>query len=184
VIRFASVRYDGVLGPSERDETVRSLRSTGVDVTSWNVAAGRTYFRARLAAGAEPAALASRGAAVRVDVPPLAILRVRPLWPAALPGVRNALAGAGRPAGMVEVRPDGAGALVVEFDCRGTAPALVVALIDAELKAAPGRRIEPLLPLEDDVLAALAGALLAEPAIDGSRLIETYLEPLLQAGRA
>jgi len=31
------------------------------------------------------------------------------------------------------------------------------------------------------VLAAFAGALLAEPDVDASRLIETHLEPLLRA---
>jgi hypothetical protein len=183
VIRFASVRYDGVLGPSERDETVRSLRSTGADVTSWSVAGGRTYCRVRVNAADESAARAALPRAARVDLPPLGVMRVEPFWPAALPALRHALGGPGRPAGVVDLRSDGSAALVVDFDCRRTAPDLIVAVIDAELRAFPGRRITPVLPFEDDVLAAFAGALLSEPDVDASRLIETHLEPLLRAAR-
>ncbi len=180
MIRFASVRYDGVLGPRERDETVRSLGSTGADVTSWNVAGGRTYSRVRLEPAGETAALAFLRRDARVDVPALAVLRVEPLWPSTLPALFDALGGPGRPAGVVDVRPDGDSALIVELDCRTTAPALLLALIDVELRAAPGRRIVPLLPFDDDVLATFAGAMLHEPNLDRSRLIETYLEPLLR----
>jgi hypothetical protein len=181
VIRFASVRYDGVLGPRERDDTVRSLRSTGADVTSWNVAGGRTYSRVRLESAGEAAALALLRRDARVDVPALAVLRIEPLWPHTLPALFDALGGPGGPAGVVDVRPDGASALVVELECRTTAPALLIALIDVELRAAPGRRIVPLIAFDDDVLAAFAGAMLHEPSLDSSRLIETYLEPLLRA---
>ncbi len=184
MIRFASVRYDGVLGPRERDEVVRSLRSTGADVTSWNAAAGRTYSRVRLQSDGEAEALALLRRDARVDVPPLAVLRVEPLWPSALPALFAALAGPGRPAGVVDARTDGARALIVELDCATTSPALLLALIDVELRPAPGRRIVPLFAFDDDVLAAFAGAILREPDLDASRLIETYLEPLLQGGGA
>jgi hypothetical protein len=182
VIRFASVRYDRVLGPSERDDTVRSLRSTGTDVTSWNAAGGRTYARARLEPAAESAALALLRRDARVDVPALAVLRIEPLWTRALPALFDALGGPGRPAGVVDVRPDGANALILELDCRTTTPALLLALIDVELRAAPGRRITPLIEFDDDVLTAFAGAMLREPDLDRSRLIETYVEPLLRNG--
>ncbi len=180
MIRFASVRYDGVLGPRERDDTVRSLRSTGADVTSWNVAAGRTYSRVRLESAGEAAALALLRRDARVDVPALGVLRVEPLWSHTVPALFDALSGPGGPAGIVDVRPDGAAALIVELDCRITPPALVLALIDVELRTAPGRRIVPLLAFDDDVLTAFAGTLLHEPGLDGSRLIETYVEPLLR----
>lgn len=184
MIRFASVRYDGVLGPRERDDTVRSLRSTGADVTSWNVAGGRTYSRVRFESAGEAAALALLRRTARVDVPPLAVLRVEPLWPNAFPALRDALAGPGRPAGVVDARPDGTSAVIVELDCRKTTPAFLVALIDVELRAAPGRRIVPVLAFDDGVLAAFAGTMLREPDLDGSRLIETYLEPLLRGEQA
>jgi hypothetical protein len=73
--------------------------------------------------------------------------------------------------------------MVVEVDTARTSLALVVATIDAELQSAPGRRIVPLLPLGDAALVAFAGALLGEPSLDVSRLIETHLEPLLGAAR-
>jgi hypothetical protein len=131
----------------------------------------------------EAAALALLRRDARVDVPALAVLRVEPLWPRALPALMHALSGPGRPAGVVDARPDGASALIVELDCGTTALALVVALIDVELRAAPGRRIVPVIEFDDDVLTAFAGAALGEPDLDRSRLIETYLEPLLRSGR-
>ncbi len=182
MIRFASVRYDGVLDPSERDETVRALRSTGADVTSWNVAAGRTYAGVRFPAGAAERTTAHLRSAARVDEPPLAVLRVEPADARTLPALQHALGGPGRPAGVVDVRRDGERALVVELDWRTTAPALLLAAIDVELATAPGRRILPLIAFDDAVLAAFAGAALGEPDLDASRLIETYLEPLAAPG--
>jgi hypothetical protein len=182
VIRFASVRFDGVLGPRERDDTVRALRSTAADVTSWNDAAGRTYARISFDGARADAALDPLREFARVDVPPLAIWRIEPHDAHRRSRLLHALGGPGRPAGIVDARTDGERALVVEFDCARSAPAFVLALVDVELRGSPGRRIEPLLPLEDTDLAALAGALLREPDLSAERLIETHLEPLLARG--
>ena len=86
--------------------------------------------------------------------------------------------GPARPAGVVDARRED-DAVVVEIDVARTPLALVLATIDAELEYAPGRTIETLQPLDDTTLTALGGALLGEPRIDVSRLIETHLEPLL-----
>ena len=114
-------------------------------------------------------------------MPPLAVLRVAPDAPRRLAALSEALGGPGRPAGVCELRAE-ASALVVEIDARRTPLALVLALIDAELENAPGRTIEPLVILDDGALAAFAGDLLGEPSLDASRLIETFLEPLLASG--
>jgi hypothetical protein len=173
-----------VLGSGERDETVRSLRSTGADVTSWNVAGGRTYCRVRLEAAGEAAALALLRRNARVDVPALAVLRVEPLWTSKRDALFEALGGPGRPAGVVDVRPDGPSAFIVELNCHMTPPALLLTLIDVELRSAPGRRVVPLIEFDDDVLTAFAGAVLREPDLNRSRLIETYVEPLLRSDGA
>ncbi|MBD5653822.1 MAG: hypothetical protein IAI50_01420, partial [Candidatus Eremiobacteraeota bacterium] len=55
----------------------------------------------------------------------------------------------------------------------------IVALIDATLERSSGRTIEALAPLDDETLCAFASDLLGEPDLDASRLIETYLEPML-----
>lgn len=169
--RFASVRFDGVLGASERDEITRAYRSAGATVTSWAASATRSYVTLAFAPGAD-------------DVPPaLAVLRVTPRAPCMVRALECALGGAGRPAGSADVYRDG-DAVVIELDPERSSVALVVATIDVELGPAPGRTIEALVPLDDATLTAYAGFLLGEPALDASRLIETYLEPLIAASRA
>ena len=177
--RLASVRFEGVLGIDERNAAARTLASAGADVTSWTAAAGRTY--GGIAYAGESGPLQVLLPAARIDAPPLLALRVVPHEPRVLGALANCLSGRGRPTGVIDARRDG-DALVVEIDGARTALALVVAAIDAELEQAPGRSIEPLLPFDDATLSAFAGALLGEPQIDASRLIETHLEPLLGAG--
>lgn len=174
--RLASVRYDGVLAPREREEAARSLASAGAEVTSWNAAAGQTYAHVVFKAEA-PLDFQTSG---RLDEPPLTVLRVIPGARADLAIVHDALAGPGRPAGVVDARLDDR-ALVVELDASRTPLALLVAVVDVALGGAPGRRIAPLLPLDDATLSAFAGAVLGEPDLDPSRLIETHLEPLTGA---
>ncbi len=166
--RFASVRFDGVLGPSEREAATRPYVSAGATVTSWETTGSRSYATLAVAAGPAP--------------PALAVLRVEPEAKRLLPSVRAALGGAGAPAGIGDVYADG-DALVVEFAPDRSPLALVVAAIDAELLTAPGRRIALLVPLDDDALAAYAGFVLGEPGLTAARLIETYVEPLLQAAQ-
>jgi hypothetical protein len=94
-----------------------------------------------------------------------------------LVALEAALGGPGRPAGIARAARDG-DAVAVRCDS-ATPLATVVAVIDAVLARAPGRRIELAEPLDDAELAAFAGAMLGEPGLDASRVIETYLEPLL-----
>ncbi len=168
--RFASVRFDGVLGPSEREEATRAYRSAGATVTSWAASGARSY--ATLAFAPDDRSMPS----------PLAVLRITPSGPRDLRALEIALAGRGLPAGISDAYRDD-NAVVIEFDPGRSPLALVVATIDAELAAA-GRTIEEIVPLDDATLAAYAGFLLGDPALDASRLIETYLEPLIAASRA
>jgi hypothetical protein len=180
VKRLASVTYDSVLAADERDSASRELASAGATVTSWNVAAGRTYAALACVPNASlPAALAP---GARSYEPPLAVLRVEPDAARNVSALHEAFSGPGRLSGVLDARVDGP-AVVIEVDATVTPLALVVAAIDAELSSSPGRRIEPLLPLDDATLVAFAGALLSEPDLSVSRLIETHLEPLLGAPR-
>ncbi|MBD5634995.1 MAG: hypothetical protein IAI49_11000 [Candidatus Eremiobacteraeota bacterium] len=176
--QFASVRFADVLAASERETMTRTLASVGAEATSWNVAADRTYACARSARDGEDALrdlLRAELAGACVDSPPIAVLRVSPDRLHRLAPLASALGGAGRPAGVVRCATERS-ALVVEVDVRATPLSLIVALIDVETSG--GRRIEPILPLCDDVLAELAGSILGEPDLDASRLIEPYLESL------
>ena len=182
VKRFASVTFDGVLAPCERDDTTHALRSLGATVTSWNASAHRSYASIVLAPDADIAAIAS-GTNGRVDVPALVVLRVTPRFADRSRGVLDACAGAGRPAGIRDARADTGGDVTIEIDVALTAPLVAIAIIDSETGGTALRRIEPLVTLSDATLAALAGAALREPTLDASRIVETYLEPLL-AGRS
>lgn len=178
--RSATLCFDELLPSGERAATARTLRSSGAEVTSWNDAAGRTYAHVVFASdarfGSDPPSFA------RVHTPPLFIARVTPVLSTRLGALEEALCGSGRPAGILAGRPE-LGSLVIELDTTRTPLALLLALVDLEAGPGFGRRIEPLLPVDDAMLAALCASLLAEPELDTSRLIETYIEPMLDVCR-
>jgi hypothetical protein len=186
VKHYAGVRFADVLAPSERGALTRKLGSAGAAATSWNVAAERSYALVSLpdaaALDALHACLGEAFPEARIDEPPQVVLRVWPERERDLPGLAHALSGAGRPAGVTRGATDG-NALVIEVDVRTTPLSSILALIDVELRGA-GRRIEPVLPLADDVLAEVAGGILGEPQLDRSRLLETHLEALLGGDQA
>ncbi len=176
--RFASVRFGGVLDASERDAVTRGVRSAGAAVRSWKTSRSRTYVT--LAGDQTAIEQAARTLpAATVDVPALAVLRIVPDASRTLGRLFDALGGAGCPDGVRHAYRDGDDALVVETDTGRTSLAFVVALIDAELAAAPGRRIEALVALDDAALAAFAGDVLGAPDLTASRVIESHLEALL-----
>jgi hypothetical protein len=74
-------------------------------------------------------------------------------------------------------------AIVVEVDARTTSLATIVALVDVETSAR-ARRIEPILPLDDATLASFAAAILGEPSLDATRILEPYVEATLERCRA
>ena len=179
--RFASVTFDRVLAMCERDDITRFLGSLGATVTSWNASTHRTYASAELAPEADIAAI-DRGANARVDEPALVVLRVTPRFADRSRGLLDAFAGAGCPAGVRDARAEAGGAVTIEIDATQTAPLVTLALIDVETGGTALRRIEALVPFSDATLAAFAGAALREPTLDASRIIETFLEPLLAGG--
>lgn len=91
--------------------------------------------------------------------------------------IADALGGPAGLAGVIDARALSSGVLI-ELDPRITPLEVVVDLVNVELAAEPGRTIGPLLGLDDETLARFAGAVLATPALDRSRLVETYAEPL------
>lgn len=179
--RLAGIRFAKVLAASERDDVLRVVASVGATATSWRDAGDRTYALLALAplSGGTQLRERLRAAApdARLDLPALAILRVTPDRERHLARLARALGGPGRPVGIVASATDG-DALVIEADVRTTPLSSIVASVDAET-GREGRRIEPLFPLSDAVLTELAGRELGLPDLDPSRLIETYLEPLV-----
>jgi hypothetical protein len=180
--QFASVRFADVLAASERAAATRTLRSAGATATSWNEAAGRTYTLVEFAALDTCERTIAAFPDARVSAPPDVVLRVTPDLPRRLPALAETLGGAGRPGGVVASAAE-RDAIVVEIDARTTPLATIVALIDVET-GARARRIEPVLPLDDDTLASFAGWILGEPSLDATRILEPYVEAILERGRA
>ncbi len=176
--RYASVRFADALDRQERESATRELRSAGATATSWKTTATRTYAGLEVDPAADLERLGERLTDARLDLPPLGVLRVRPVHAHLLARLSDALGGAGRPSGVIDLVSDG-DAVVVEFETHRTPLHLVIALIDGELASAPGRTIEPLVPLDDATLAAFAGDVLAIADLDASRIIETHTEALL-----
>ena len=176
--RFASVIFDGVLATCERDDITRVLASLGASVTSWNASVRRAYASVELAPNADIAAIA-RDRNARVDEPALLVLRVTPRFADRSRGLLEIFTGAGRPAGTRAAYDDPGGAVTIEIDSGETAPRVALALIDVETGGPALRRIDPLVALSDATLASFAAMALREPTLDASRIIETYLEPLL-----
>ena len=176
--RLGSLRFDGVLAPSERDDVVRLLASARIEVASWTAdrSGTRTYAALRLPP-ADASAAIDVPAARFADPAPIA-LEVVPHDPERLPALVRAVTGPGG-TGAVADSVASAGALSLEL-APGGSLRLVLDLIDVETSGA--RRIRPLLPLGDAALAALAAATLGIPDLDASRLIETFAEPLLAGG--
>jgi hypothetical protein len=177
VERLASVRFDRVLGENERIELTRDLRSAGITTGPWRTPTGseRTYASLHWGAGEIPHSLEQFGA--RIHEPALTVLEIAPEHLERLSALGEALGGTGAPLGVRDCSTL-PGALLVELDESVTPLATLVDVIDIELAHAPGRRILPLLGLSDERLTAFAAATLFDPALDATRLIETYTEAI------
>jgi hypothetical protein len=182
VNRIAGVRIDGVLAEEEREVVAQVMSSLGAHPSSLRSHGrlGRTYGLLELDEHCDLALLSKALADARFTEPPPAIVEIVPDHERRLPALVHALGGPGRPAGVLDAVST-AHSLVLEIDVTKTALSLILDIVDVELQTAPGRRIIPIIPLTDTMLAALARDLVGDPALDISRLIETYTEPMLQA---
>lgn len=116
-----------------------------------------------------------------MDAPPLTLLSIRASGPVGR--LFDAVAGPGRPAGVLEAYVEG-NQTIVELDSTKTPLPLLVDVIDIELPHR-ARSIVPLFGLSDEELAGLASAALRAPELDASRILERFTEPLLAGeGRA
>ncbi|MGH7727672.1 MAG: hypothetical protein ACREM2_02605 [Vulcanimicrobiaceae bacterium] len=166
--RPGSLRFNAALADDERAAVARTLRPAGIAVARWAPCCGGAVAAVTLAEETERARAAAAAAGALLDVPPLVFLAVRTGRPLAA-----LLGGPARAAGVLAFAPDGE-RLELALDARRTPLERFVELVDVALAGA-ARTIEPLLPLDDATLASFAGALLAEPSLDASRLIETQV---------
>jgi hypothetical protein len=103
-------------------------------------------------------------------------MAVSPAVPQALPRLYEALAGAGRPAGILASRTCG-GSVVVEWDPGISGVDVVMGLIDVELRRfASGRTAEVLAPLPASVVTRIAAQGLQAPQIQPNRILELLVD--------
>ena len=91
------------------------------------------------------------------------------------------LRGPGMPAGLRTVSRTG-NELRVEVDTSVTSPLLVEAIVVIEARRLGATRVRTVEPLSPALAARVLGEAIAEPALDGTRIIETHLAAL-EAGR-
>jgi len=167
---------DGLIENARRasiDEAVRRLGGSAI----WRASerAARTYALLELS-DERDAAVAREGAGTTVYDQPVIALAVFPTVPEALPALRDAFEGPGRPAGILASRSCEGGA-IVEWDPDVTAADLVLNLIDVELRRfASGRNSELLAPLPPTLAAKVAARGLQTPQITPERILELRID--------
>jgi hypothetical protein len=103
-------------------------------------------------------------------------LAIEPAPADALPCIARVLGGPGAPAGIRSCEIDGT-KLVIEFAPSVTQPAMVLRILDVELRRFEGSRaIELLSALPVEIVAAVAAAGLQAPEIAPDRILESLLE--------
>ena len=143
---------------------------------------GRAFWRSSAAAGRSYALLelpdrydvGTIGAAVVGSVyeEPIIALALFPAVAEALPPLREALGGAGRPAGVRACRPCPHG-LILEWNPSISSAEVVMGVIDVELRRwQSGRTAEVLSPLPPSVVAMVAASGLQAPQITVQRTLE------------
>lgn len=169
---YSTLSIEGVLESKRRaeiDDAVRRLGGTAI----WRAseAACRTYALLELPDGCDRAAIAATRAEVVYDKAVIA-LALFPAIPEALPPLLEALGGPGRPAGILTCRPC-PGGVIVEWDPDLTQAAVVLGVVDVELRRFGSSRIaEVLAPLPPSVVALLAASGLRAPQIEPARILE------------
>ena len=173
---YLTLSVEGIVGDARRAAIDTFARDRGGKAI-WRTSstAGRSYASLDLPDGFDAAGLVAAADETLYEMPVIA-LAVFPAAPEALPGLREALAGAGRPAGVLACRPCEGGA-IVEWDPSVTRADVVYATIDVELRRwGGGRRAELLSPLPPELTLRVAAQGLAAPEIGPGRVLEMLLE--------
>jgi hypothetical protein len=171
---YLTLRIDGTLDEQTR-KAVDALVNTGGRVV-WHTSAatGRSYALLELPALPDLTGVAAAGA--KVYQTPIIALAVFPAVQEALPPLLEALGGTGRPAAVLTCEPC-AGGMVIEWDPQRASAAVVLGLVDVELRRFnSGRTAELLSPLPAESIARIAAAGLEAPQVAPERVLEMLLD--------
>lgn len=173
---YSTLSIDGVLDSKRRAEIDDVITRAG-GRAGWRASerADRTYALLELPDGYDHAAIAAASNGVVYDKGVIA-LALFPAHPEALPFLLEALGGAGRPAGILACRPCPGGA-VVEWDPDITQAAVILGIVDTELRRFGTPRVAELLsPLPPATVAKLAASGLQAPEIEPQRILELRID--------
>lgn len=173
---YSTLSIEGVLEPKRRAEIDDAvLRAGGAAVWRTSQPARRTYALLELPDGYEQAEIRAAVPGVVYDKAVIA-LALFPTVSEALPPLLEALGGPGRPAGVLACRPLPGGA-VIEWDPDLTRAAVVLGIVDVELRRFASSRVAELLsPLPPPVVAQLAASGLRAPEIEPQRILELRID--------
>ncbi len=172
-----TLRIDAVPGQALQGRIAAALARDGVRVEFGpQHSLSRTYVLVEGPAGADPVDLQQSVPEGRWYGEAIIALAIEPAPADALPRLAQVLGGAGSPAGVLSCDIIGS-QLVVEFNPSLTQPALLLRIVDVELRRTHGyRRVELLSPLPVEITARIAADGLHAPEIAPDRILESLLE--------
>lgn len=175
-VAYTTLSIDGMPDERCREEIDDAVRLQGGRAT-WRAhpEIGRTYALLEIPGDFDTEAIRAVVGAQWYETAVIA-LAVSPAVPQALPALRQALHGPGRPAGVLACHPFPNG-VVVEWDPDVSRVELVLGLIDAELRRfASGRTAEVLAPLPQSAIVKLASEGLRAPEVRLDRVLEVLVD--------
>jgi hypothetical protein len=172
---YLTLRIEGSLDEQAREAVDALLvHQRGRVVWHTSAATGRSYALLEVPALPDVTRIAAAGA--KVYQTPIIALAVFPEVREALPALLEALGGSGRPAAVLSCEPC-SGGVAIEWDPHRASAAVILGLVDVELRRFnSGRTAELLSPLPPESIARIAADGLEAPQVAPDRVLEMLLD--------
>jgi len=172
-----TVRFDSVIDSATQRKISASLPGgSSLQFGAPYAAGARTYGLVQGPPSLEPGEVAQALAGARLYDEAIIALAIDPTPKDALPAIARAFSSDAGLAGVIDSGIAG-NAFIVEFQPARAAPALVLNLVDVELRRFRGyRKVTLLNPLTPEILAQIAAGGLQASEIGPDRILETLLE--------
>lgn len=173
---YLTLSADGNLDERRRANVEAAVaREEGRTVWRTSETAKRTYGLVELPDARDGSAISTAFGETTYDRPVIA-LALYPAVTEALPALREALGGPGRPAGVLATHSTVAGE-IIEWDPTVTDVRVLMGIIDVELRRfASGHTAELLSPLPPTLVASIAAGGLHAPQVEPARILEMRID--------